>query len=57
MVFMVQRPIWKMAVHVQPRQPIAEIALADRMNFGLGLATSALEGTTEVPCRQGHFRL
>ena len=29
MVFMVQRPIWKMAVHVQPRQPMmAEIALA-----------------------------
>ena len=27
------------------------------MNFGLGLATSALEGTTDVPCRQEHFRL
>ena len=27
------------------------------MNFALGLVTSALEGATEVPCRQEHFRL
>jgi hypothetical protein len=28
-----------------------------RMNFGPGLATSALEGTTDVPCKQEQFRL
>ena len=28
-----------------------------RMKFALGLATSGLEGTTDVPCGQEHFRL
>ena len=30
--------------------------MSDRMKFALGLATSGLEGTTDVPCRQEIFR-
>jgi hypothetical protein len=31
--------------------------MSDRMKFAMGLATSALEGTKDVPCRQEHFRV
>jgi len=53
-------------VHVQPRQPMAEIALAVYSNIPIAITAivtsfsasrCALEGTTEVPCRQEHFRL
>jgi hypothetical protein len=40
---MVQQPIWKRAVHVQPRQPMAEIALAVYSNIPIAstaIATS-----------------
>ena len=38
---MVQRPIWKMAVHVQPRQPMAEIALAVYSNIPIAITAIA----------------
>ena len=53
MVFMVQQPIWKMAVHVQPRQPMAEIALAVYSNIPIAItaiATSISASRWCFPC-------
>src|SRR5258707_15808303 len=44
---MVHQPIWKMPVHVQPRQPMAEIALAV---YFYSIATSISASRWCFPC-------
>ena len=45
---MVQQPIWKRAVHVQPRQPMAEIALAVYSN--IPIASTAIATSISASC-------
>jgi hypothetical protein len=33
-----------------------ESAVGTKRTFRRGLTMSALEGTTDLPCKQGHFR-